>query len=106
MWCTSCGSVQPIAIELRSLEEPLGDSYAGFELVNSVLGRELWEKNFKSLFSLVNEYIVNMWEVRKNICKAMTHALINFSLSPQLVSITGVDGIIMCVSIMQMQFLG
>ena len=32
-----------------------------------MLGSEHWEKNFKSLLFLVKEYIVDMWEVRKQI---------------------------------------
>ena len=75
---------------LLKLEELLGDSYADFEVLNSVektsyvLGSEPWEQNFKSLLRLVKEFIVNVWEVRKQNknCMAMTHALINFSLSP------------------------
>ena len=53
------------------LEELLGDRYADFEALNSVektsyvLGSELWEQNFKSLLRLVKEFIVNVWEVRK-----------------------------------------
>ena len=41
---------------------------------------------FKSLLtcSLVREFIVNVCEVREQNCMAMTHALINFSLSPHL----------------------
>ena len=68
------------------VEEQLGDRYADFELLTSVekapyeLGSELWEQNFKSLLSLVNEFIVNVWEVRKQNCMAMTHVL--FQSSP------------------------
>ena len=56
---------------LLKLEELLGDRYADFEALNSVektsyvLGSELWEQNFKSLLRLVKEFIVNVWEVRK-----------------------------------------
>ena len=32
-----------------------------------MLGSEHWEKNFKSLLFLVKEYIVDVWEVRKQI---------------------------------------
>ena len=35
------------------------------EKTSYVLGSELWEQNFKSLVSLVREFIVNVWEVRK-----------------------------------------
>ena len=56
---------------LLKLEELLGDRYADFEGLNSVekkshvLGSELREQNFKSLLRLVKEYIVNVFEVRK-----------------------------------------
>ena len=32
-----------------------------------VLGSELWENNFDSLLSLVKEYVVDVWEIRKHI---------------------------------------
>ena len=32
-----------------------------------MLGSEHWEKNFKSLLFIVKEYIVDVWEVRKQI---------------------------------------
>ena len=35
------------------------------EKTSYVLGSELWEQNFKSLLRLVTEFIVNVWEVRK-----------------------------------------
>ena len=70
-----CGSVQLIVVVqasfLLKLEELLGDMYADFEALNRVektsyvLGSELWEQNFKSLLRLVKEFIVNVWEVRK-----------------------------------------
>ena len=30
-----------------------------------MLGSELWEDDFSSLFSIVKEFIVNVWESRK-----------------------------------------
>ena len=78
-----CGSVRLRVSFLLKLEELLGDRYANFEALNSVekmsyvlFGSELWEQNFKSLLRLVS-----VWEVN---CMAMTHALINFSLSHHL----------------------
>ena len=56
---------------MLKLEELLGDRYANFEALNSVektsyvLGSELWEQNFKTLLRVVKEFIVNVWEVRK-----------------------------------------
>ena len=32
-----------------------------------MLGSEHWEENFKSLLFLVKQYIVDVWEVRKQI---------------------------------------
>ena len=37
------------------------------EKMSYVLGSELWEQNFKSLLSLVKEFMVNVWEVRKHV---------------------------------------
>ena len=58
---------------MLKLEELLGDRHADFEVLNSiektsyVLWSELWEQNFKSLLCLVKEFIVNVWEVTKQI---------------------------------------
>ena len=72
LWeCSAYSSIYSRASFMLKLEELLGDRYADFELLNSVektsyiLGSEHWEQNFKSLLSLVKEFIVNMWEVRK-----------------------------------------
>ena len=90
LWeCTAYSSSRASFTE--KLQELLGDSYADFDLLSNVektsyvLGSEHWEKNFKSLLFLVKEYIVDVWEVRKQILyMAMTHALVIFSLSPRL----------------------
>ena len=38
-----------------------------FEVLNSVEKTScIWEQNFKSLLSLVKEFIVDMWEVKKH----------------------------------------
>ena len=72
LWeCTAYSSSRASFTE--KLQELLGDSYADFDLLSnvekmsSVLGSEHWEKNFKSLLFLVKEYIVHVWEVRKQI---------------------------------------
>ena len=44
-----------------------------------VLGSELWEYEFDDLLSLVKEYVVGVWDVRKQNSTVMTHALVNFS---------------------------
>ena len=79
MECTLCGaeceSVVHVLWECSAytsfvlkLEELLGDRYADFEALNSVektsyvLGSELWKQNF---ISLLKEFIVNVWEVKK-----------------------------------------
>ena len=47
------------------------DRYADFDKLNSiektayVLGSELWEYNFDDLLRLVKEYVVGVWDVRK-----------------------------------------
>ena len=72
MWeCTAYSSIRASFTE--KLQELLGDSYADFDLLSNVekmsyvLGSEHWEKNFKSLLCLVKEYIVDKWEIRKQI---------------------------------------
>ena len=55
--------------KLRSL---LGDKYLDFESLDNeektayVLGNELWESNFFCQLSLVKEFLLNIWELRKN----------------------------------------
>ena len=50
----------------------LEDEYEDFELLDNVekssyvLGSELWESEFDELLSLVKEYIVDVWEIRKH----------------------------------------
>ena len=72
LWeCTTYSSSRASFTE--KLQELLGDSCADFDLLRNVertsyvLGSEHWEKNFKSLLFLVKEYIVDLWEVRKQI---------------------------------------
>ena len=72
LWeCTAYSSNRASFTE--TLQELLGDSYADFDLPSNVektsyvLGSEHWEKNLKSLLFLVKEYIVDVWEVRKQI---------------------------------------
>ena len=54
---------------LKKLQELLGDKYIDFDSLNYlektsyVLGSELWEDDFSSLFS--KEFIVDVWESRK-----------------------------------------
>ena len=71
LWeCTAYSSSRASFTE--KLQELLGDSYADFDLLSNVkkmsyvLGSEHWE-NFKSLLFLGKEYIVDVWEVRKQI---------------------------------------
>ena len=46
-----------------------------------VLGSELWESKFDGLLSLVKEYIVNVWEIRKHInYMVVTQDLVNNSI--------------------------
>ena len=70
---------------MEKLRELLGNRYADFDKLNSVektayvLGSELWEYDFDDLLSLVKEYVVGVWDARKQNCMVMTHALVNFS---------------------------
>ena len=60
-----------------------------------MLGSEHWEKNFKSLLFLVKEYIVDVWEVRKQILygdDACPSHLQSQSSVGDLGGVTGVDG--------------
>ena len=34
-------------------------------IIGKSSGNELWEQHFNSLFHLVKDYVVNIWEVRK-----------------------------------------
>ena len=46
--------------------------YRSFSNINNynkssyVLGNELWESKFDELLSLVKEYIIDVWEIRKH----------------------------------------
>ena len=55
-------------IKLRST---LGEAFKDFEALDNierasfVLGCELWTESFDSILALVNEYIIDLWDVRK-----------------------------------------
>ena len=57
---------------MKKLQELLEDDYEDFESLDNieksfyVLGSELWESKFDGLLSLVKEYIVDVWEIRKH----------------------------------------
>ena len=57
---------------MKNLQELLEDDYEDFESLDNVekssyvLGSELWESKFNELRSLVKEYIVDLWEIRKH----------------------------------------
>ena len=58
-------SREEFMIKLRST---LGEAFKDFEALERasfVLGCELWMENFDSMFALVKEYIIDLWEVRK-----------------------------------------
>ena len=60
-----------------------------------MLGSKHWEKNFKSLPYLVKEYIVDVWEVRKQILhgdETCPSHLQSQSSVGDLGGVTGVDG--------------
>ena len=57
---------------MKKLQELLEDEYEDFESLDNVekssyvLGSELWESKFDGLLSLVKEYIIDVWEIRKH----------------------------------------
>ena len=57
---------------IKKLQELLEDEYEDFESLDKVekssyvLGSELWESKFDRLLSLVKEYIIDVWEIRKH----------------------------------------
>ena len=57
---------------MKKLQELLEDNYENFESLDNVvkssyiLGSKLWETKFDGLLSLVKEYIVDVWEIRKH----------------------------------------
>ena len=93
LWeCTTCSSRASFT---EKLQELLGDSCALLEKTSYVLGSDHWEKNFKSLLFLVKEYIVDVWEVRKQILygdDACPSHLQSQSSVGDLGGVTGVDG--------------
>ena len=56
----------------KKLQELLEDEYEDFESLGKVekssyvLGSELWESKFDGFLSLVKEYIIDVWEIRKH----------------------------------------
>ena len=57
---------------IKKLQELLEDEYEDFQSLDKVekssyvLGSELWESKFDGLLSLVKEYIIDVWEIRKH----------------------------------------
>ena len=57
---------------MKKLQELLEDDYEDFESLENVekssyvLGSELWESKFYGLLSLVREYMVDVWRIRKH----------------------------------------
>ena len=71
LWeCSAYSSTR--ASFMKKLQELLEDDYEDFESLENVeksfyvLGSELWESKFNGLLALVKEYIVDVWEIRKN----------------------------------------
>ena len=73
----------------EALKQLLGARYAEFETLSAVektsyvLGSENWEDDFDALLHIVKEFIVAVWEVRKQNYTVMTHTQVNFSVSPR-----------------------
>ena len=71
LWeCSAYSSTR--ACFIKKLQELLEDEYEDFKSLNKVekssyvLGSELWESKFDGLLSLVKEYIIDVWEIRKH----------------------------------------
>ena len=71
LWeCSAYSSTR--ACFMKKLQELLEDDYEDFESLDNVekssyvLGSELWENKFDGLLSLVKEYIIDVWEIRKH----------------------------------------
>ena len=69
LWeCSAYSNIRGTFVKLRGL---LGNGYAEFDKLNSieetayVLGSEVWEYDFDDLLSLVKEYVVGVWDARK-----------------------------------------
>ena len=45
------------------------ESLESVEKMSFVLGSELWESKFDGLLALVKEYVVDVWEIRKQIIR-------------------------------------
>ena len=74
---------------IKKLQELLEDEYEDFESLDKVekssyvLGsdHELWESKFDGLLSLVKEYIIEVWEIRKHkLCDIVTQDPVNNSI--------------------------
>ena len=84
----------------------LGARYAEFERLSTVdktsyvLGSDNWEDDFDALLHLVKEFIVAVWEVRKQNYTVMTHQLQHRSLAGDRGPVAGVGvGLVSRVSL-------
>ena len=69
LWECSAYTSSTRACSIKKLQELLEDDFESLDKVEKssyVLGSELWEKKFDGLLSLVKEYIVDVWEIRKH----------------------------------------
>ena len=71
LWeCSAYSSIR--ACFIKKFQELLEDEYEDFKSLDKVekssyvLGSELWESKFDGLLSLVKEYIIDVWEIRKH----------------------------------------
>ena len=81
---------------LEAIHDILGETYEHFVALDSrgksafVLGSELWEESFEPLFKLVKDYVVAVWEARKQ--KLYGHQAQSQVSSGELQRSTGVTG--------------
>ena len=71
-FCSFFNVFRSRACFIKKLQELLEDEYEDFESLDKVekssyvLGSELWESKFDELLSLVKEYVIDVWEIRKH----------------------------------------
>ena len=83
----------------------LEDEYEDFESLDKVeklsyvLGSELWESKFDGLLSLVKEYIIDVWEIRKHkLYDPVNNSILGLHLGRGMVSSVRMVSLVRMVS--------
>ena len=94
LWeCSAYSSTR--ACFIKKLQVLLEDEYEDFESLDKmekssyVLGSELWESKFDGLLSLVKEYIIDVWEIRKHKLYPVNNSILGLHLGRGMVSYIG-----------------